>query len=86
MSKSKTQVDLPEKLAYCSSFEQQVEWCRRALEAGRTLTDPQLWIAGCDPDKVIRRLRKLGMAIKTVYVKTVDAEGEVHPRTLAWRL
>lgn len=83
---AKAKSDLPQKLAFCSSFDEQVAWCRRALEQGRTLTDPGLWISGCNPDKVIRKLRRQGLAIKTVYVKTVDAAGEVHPRTLAWRL
>ncbi|WP_126448222.1 hypothetical protein [Sulfuricystis multivorans] len=78
---------MKEKLAYCETFEEQAEWCRNALLAGKTLTYPGIFLGGGDPDRIIRHLRrKVGMPIKTVYVKTIDAAGTVHPRTLAWRL
>lgn len=75
------------KLSHCNSDAERLDWCRQALLSGRTLTDPGLWVAGVDnPGAVIRKLRKEGLRVKTVYVRTVDAAGEVHPRTLAWRL
>ncbi|MCX8016519.1 MAG: hypothetical protein N2690_01255 [Rhodocyclaceae bacterium] len=61
-------------------------WVRQALQQGRTLTDPGLFVAGADGVRIMRQLRREGMPIKTVYIKTVDASGTAHPRTLAWRL
>jgi hypothetical protein len=73
------------KLWQCETFAEQVDWCRLRLLEGHTLTDPAIWLGGAEPDSVIRALRKEGLAIETIRVKTVDAAGEVHPKTLAWR-
>lgn len=76
---------LPSALYQCKSFDQQCAWVQAQLERGRTLTDPGIWLGGADPDKVIRFLRKKGLAIKTVRKATVDAAGERHS-SVAWRL
>ena len=77
---------LPKNLWQCDTKEEQIAWCKAQLEAGKTLTDPGIFLAGAEPDRIIRTLRRRGMPIKTCYVKTVDAGGNVHSRTLAWRL
>jgi len=76
---------LPRKLWQCQDFGEQVRWVEAALNAGKTLSDPGLFLGGADPDAIIRRLRKAGLAIKTVHVPTRDADGELH-RSVAWRL
>lgn len=73
------------KLYQCDTFDDQVTWCRSALEAGKTLTDPGVWVAGADPDKIIRHLRRKGMPIDTLRVKVKDAAGETHA-VPAWRI
>lgn len=79
--------DVPDRLHQCTTLKQKKMWCLRALNKGGTLTDPSMWIQGVDnPASIIRALRKEGTRIKTCYVKTVDAAGMEHPRTLAWRL
>ncbi len=79
-------VAVPKHLWQCETFAQQKAWCRQQFELGRTLTDPGIWLAGADPDAIIRALRRAGMPLQTCYVKTVDAADVEHPRTLAWRL
>ena len=78
------------KFYQCKSQEEQLAWIRERLEEGRTVSDPHLFLfshgASVDPQKLIAKLRKQGVPIKTVYVKTTDAAGVEHPRTLAWRL
>ena len=76
----------PIMLWQCNTFAEQKAWCLSQFEAGRTLTDPQIWIGGADPDKVVRALRRDGVPLKTCYVKTIDAAGGIHRRTLAWRI
>lgn len=74
------------KLFECPSFKEQKDWARKRLLEGKTLTDPELWLGGADPDRVIRALRRQGLPIETCRVRTIDAAGQVHPKTLAWRL
>lgn len=74
------------KLYQCESFQEQKAWVREKLLEGATLTDPFLFLAGADPDRIIRALRRDGLPIKTVRVRTIDAAGAEHPRTLAWRI
>lgn len=74
------------RLYQCETFDQQKKWCADRLMDGCTLTDPQIFLGGANPDRIIRALRKDGMDIRTVYVKTIDAAGRVHKKTLAWRL
>lgn len=76
----------PNKLWQCKGLDEQAAWCQAKLETGATLSDPGIWIAGADPKKIIRKLRREGLQIETVYIKTVDASGVKHPKTLAWRL
>ncbi|MDM7321751.1 MAG: hypothetical protein P3W87_000355 [Gammaproteobacteria bacterium] len=73
-------------LAYCNTFSQQKAWCEGRLLSNETLTYPQIFLGGADPERILRALRKEGLPIKTVYVETVDAAGHVHPKTLAWRI
>jgi hypothetical protein len=76
---------IPGKLAYCESFEQQVAWVRGHLMVGGIVTDPEMFAAGVDADRVIRALRASGMRVKPIRVPTVDASGALHKRTLAWK-
>lgn len=75
---------IPKYLWQCKDLDQQLAWCEAALLAGRTLSDPGLFLGGADPDKVIRRLRKKHK-IKTVRVPRTDAAGVVH-KVLGWQI
>ena len=70
----------------CDTFAEQKAWCKAQFELGRTLTDPGIWLGGADPDRVVRALRRNGMPLKTCRVVAIDAAGERHPKTLAWRI
>lgn len=76
---------LPAALYQCQGLDEQCRWVEAQLNLGRTLTDPGIWLAGAEPDLVIRTLRQKGLAIKTVRKKVVDAADEAHMAT-AWRL
>lgn len=85
LSSSSVETPLPTALYRCKTFEEQCLWVRRQLELGRTLTDPGIWLAGAEPDTIMRALRKAGLAIKTVKKAITDAAGD-RQRVLAWRL
>jgi hypothetical protein len=72
--------DAPHKLWQCKHFTEQKAWCRRQIEAGHILTDPQIWLGGAEPENVIRALRRSGMKIETCRVKTIDAAGVIQKR------
>ncbi len=80
-------ISIPEHLYQCNSFKQQKDWCRRTFIAGKTLTEPFLWIKGVDqPLRIIQSLRKEGMEIEDLQVAIKDAEGVVHSDAPAWRI
>lgn len=77
---------MPAELYKCATQELQLAWVRRALKAGRTLSDSGLWLGGVDrPATLIGQLRKQGMNIETTSKKILDAADEEHD-DLAWRL
>lgn len=73
------------KLWQCSTFEEQTKWCRKMLESGRILSDPEIFLGGGDTDRIIRKLRKEGMKLVTTRKETTDASGVKH-KSLAWVL
>lgn len=75
--------DLPTKLALATD---KVAWVRAALLAGFTVSDTGMWVAGVDnPQGLVRKLRKEGMAVLTTRKRLQDCEG-VWYNDLAWRL
>ena len=81
-----TKSPAPTSIVQCKSVAQQAAWIERALRAGRTLSDSELWLAGVDrPEQVIARLLRQGLAITTTTKKVVDAADEEHD-DLAWCL
>lgn len=73
------------KLTSCTTVDEQMEWVKAALLHGKTLTDLSLWLGGVDrPDRLIARLRRQGVSIKTTRKTLVDAAGEAYV-DLAWR-
>jgi hypothetical protein len=72
------------KLWQCKTRKEQLAWCEAKLKAGFTLTDPGLFVAGVNPDSIIRSLRQK-MKIKTIQISTEDAAGILH-KVPAWRL
>jgi hypothetical protein len=84
MANNTTQI--PQSLWQCETFEQQKAWCRKKFEEGHTLSDPGIWNGGGDPDRIVRALRKEGLKLETCRVPRRDAAGQIHPKTLAWRL
>lgn len=77
---------VPKHLYQCGNVEMQKAWIKRALLAGRTLSDSGLWLAGVDrPEQVVAALRADGLAIETTTASVVDAADETHD-DLAWRL
>lgn len=73
------------KLWQCESLDEQVHWCRMMLDDGKILSDPSIFVGGADGPTIMRILRKSGMNIKTCHVRTIDAAGTVHRKTLAWK-
>jgi hypothetical protein len=77
---------IPDDLHQCHTKELQTAWIKRALLAGRTVSDSGLWLAGVDhPEVVIFNLRESGMRIKVTTKKVTDAANEKH-QDLAWVL
>ncbi len=76
----------PERITDCKSEAHRLAWMARALRAGRTLSDAELWLAGVDrPQDLIDRLRAQGMSIVETTKRVVDAADEAH-MDKAWRL
>jgi len=76
----------PNKLHQCKTPAEQAIWIKRALEAGRILSDAGLWVGGVDdPSKVIRTLRNQGLPVITTK-KWVQDAANVRHHDLAWRL
>lgn len=76
----------PRHLYQCANVEMQKAWIKRALLAGRTLSDSGLWLGGVDrPEKVIAALRADGLAVETTTMSVIDAADEEHI-DVAWRL
>ena len=66
--------------------EAQRHWIREALQAGRVLTDPMLFLSGVDdPDGMIKALQDEGMKIRTFRKTVTDAAGVPHD-VPAWEL
>jgi folate-dependent phosphoribosylglycinamide formyltransferase PurN len=77
---------LPEHLWQCQGAGAQVRWVRRALEQGRVLSEAELWLAGVDqPENLIQRLRREGLAVQDT-VKTVVDAADISHQDRAWRL
>jgi len=77
---------VPVHLYQCTTEALQLGWIKRALEAGRVLSDSGLWLGGVDrPANLIRKLQSQGMAIERTKKIVVDAADEQH-EDLAWRL
>jgi len=78
--------EVPKHLYQCTTVDLQTAWIKRALLAGRVLSDSGLWLGGVDhPERIIKKLRAAGMAVETTKKKVVDAAGEEH-NDLAWRI
>lgn len=77
---------IPAALYQCTTVDQQKAWIKRALLAGRVLSDSGLWLGGVDhPERLIAALRREGMKVYTTTKKVVDAADEEHD-DLAWTL
>lgn len=67
------------KLYQARTKQEQKAWIRQALLDGHTLTDPDLWVAGVDdPARLIRELRREGLAVQTQKYSVRDAAGVSH--------
>lgn len=76
----------PKMLRDCATPEDQLGWVKRRLDAGETLTDTGLWMAGLAGGwHLIHRLRRLGTAIEDVTFTRNDRSGRPHPNTRGWR-
>ena len=77
----------PRLLRDCTTAEDGLGWVKKRLQAGETLTDTGLWMAGLQGGwRLIYRLRRLGMAIEDVTFTATDKSGREHPNTRGWRM
>lgn len=69
---------VPTRLLDCKTRDQKIASVKNALESGKSLADTRLWLAGVEPESVIRSLRRSGLPIGTVSKRIKDAEGYSH--------
>lgn len=76
---------LPITLAECSTYAEQLAWCRKTLSERRVITYPALVAAGCAPERIIAQLRAYGLPLKSTNMRVVSKDGTAR-QVVAWRL
>lgn len=69
----------------CKTLKEQKQVCLKLLQAGKVLTDIDIWLGGADPDEIIKALRKDGVPLESCYVSRYDAS-DTRRKVLAWRI